>query len=578
MGMHIFKGTLMSQRILRAKGRRQFFFALFLMTGSLAEGQFTTVINLPGDPPPTSITAGTQLNMAEGAHLGAGTRVFTAYGGEVNVAGGTIDADYTARGDATTNITGGHFLHRLTFLEMSQATISDGLFDGALRLRGSEFQVRDHSTLEMRGGEVYSPIEASGDAQLTISGGRVLGVLDLRNRAHATLSGGLFTAADHLLLHESSLLLKGADFRIDGVPVAGLSTPGTQLVVQLEADQFLSATLADGSPFVFRQQAGGQPLTLEVAPPPAAAATITIPSDTAPLALRDGQTLNLGPGGQLGSHFVAGWNCTLNVSGGQIGPSLGTYGARVDINGGTIGSDFHAHRSTVSIEAGEFENAMFTHSSLVDIAGGSFSLLRVERDAAVTLRGGQVAALTAAEGHIRLLGGHITGSVHLTAQSTFTLEGGLLSGPLTILRTVSDVHLRGGMVDGPVAVGQGAALHIHGGSLTDILHVERLADVTIYGTDFGLDQGQGEFESLNHLLELNTPYLLDRRSDRLLVTLADGTPFEVDLLSTQTPGGDYVDQAARVYLVLVQIPEPATAALALAVLGCLVLRRAFFAR
>ncbi len=219
-------------------------FGVLFACGSVASGQFTTVINLPGDPVPTSISAGTQLNILDGAHIDSPPHTFTAFGGEVNVSGGTINTAFVATGDATTNVTEGHFTRSFILNEMSQATISGGLFDGS-----GSFQLNSQSLLQISGGEFHRSLQAAGDSQAMISGGRVFGVLSLQNRATATLSGGLFVSPHHTLSQESSLLVQGGDFRLDGVPLDGLSTPGAQQEVQLDFGQYLTATLADGSPF-----------------------------------------------------------------------------------------------------------------------------------------------------------------------------------------------------------------------------------------------------------------------------------------------------------------------------------------
>src|SRR5690606_13033062 len=88
--------------------RLALFMSLLLPVG-MASGQFTTVINVPPDLPPLSITSGTQLNISAGGQLGIPFSTFTALGGEVNISGGAIDAHFASQGDATTNISGGHF-------------------------------------------------------------------------------------------------------------------------------------------------------------------------------------------------------------------------------------------------------------------------------------------------------------------------------------------------------------------------------------------------------------------------------------------------------------------------------------
>src|SRR5690606_1604614 len=51
---------------------------VLVIATSAAQGQFTTVINLPGDPVPASISFGTQINVYEGGILNSFNQTFTA--------------------------------------------------------------------------------------------------------------------------------------------------------------------------------------------------------------------------------------------------------------------------------------------------------------------------------------------------------------------------------------------------------------------------------------------------------------------------------------------------------------------
>src|SRR5690606_33369949 len=128
------------------------------------------------------------------------------------------------------------------------------------------------------------------------------------------------------------------------------------------------------------------------------------------------------------------------------------YGASINIIDGSIGPNFRAERSTVSIEGGEFSDAHFTFGSVVDLSDGKFTKLRIEQSSTLTLRDGEVGTLRASQGHIHMTAGHIAGEVHLSSDSRFTLEGGLVSGPLTISRGATDIHILGGTLAAPITV------------------------------------------------------------------------------------------------------------------------------
>ena len=164
------------------------------------------------------------------------------------------------------------------------------------------------------------------------------------------------------------------------------------------------------TPFAFQDftnRIGDSSLTLEAAALPSIGpAVITVPSDPAPLGIRDGQTLIVNDGKV--SHFNAGWGSTVVVNGGRHEHSTAV-GAQVTISGGTV-AGFHAYNGSVVNISGGLTFGGFVpwraHSgSVVNISGGSHERILVT-GGEVNISGGTLITIVSS-GMVNISGGSV---------------------------------------------------------------------------------------------------------------------------------------------------------------------------
>lgn len=268
-------------------------------------------------------------------------RNLEAVGATVNILGGIVQSDFTAPRDSTVNFSGGS----VGRFRAGSGTVVN--FSGTARA-DAEFVLGDGSTAE-------------------VSGGRV-------GRDFITESG-------------SDVTFVGGEFRLNGELISGLEQPGNTVVVPLTADDVLTGTLADGTPF---GQTGEQ-FTLRAANVPAVGPSmITASVDAVPPTLRNGQTLLVDDGGVVPDDVIAGFGTIVNVEpGGTIERSFHVLGGEMNISGGTISSELFAdHRSRINITGGELgrhASGAYFRNSMVTVAGGSVGGRTVFEDGTILL-------------------------------------------------------------------------------------------------------------------------------------------------------------------------------------------------
>jgi hypothetical protein len=426
---------------------------------SAAHAQFTTIINTP----PTvigngqSIGSNTQLNVSAGGSIGdyfdAPSKDGNHTNVEVNISGGTIGDGFRLLSGSTTNIFGG--------------TI------------GSGFNANAGSIVNVSGG-------ALGDNFRVYSG--------------------------------SSANISGGDFRIDGTLISGLDVVGNTVPVNIPSDSLFSGTLADGTPFVFIYSEGDgfsyDVLSLTAAALPAGGpAIVMVPSDPAPLGVRNGQTLVLAAGGNIGNHFNAGRSSIVNITGGQIGSNFEAVDAQVTISGGTIGSNFDAFRgSVVNINNGSIGDHFDAWSdSTVNIFGGIVGTSFEARSGSlVNIMGGSVGSSFAANGNC-------------------------------------EVNISGGTFGTFFNANGGSVVNISGGTFDNDFNAKSGSRVNLIGTQFvlgGLD--------ITASLSQNSPFTISNRNVTLSGLLADGSPFSFDLMTTNPPNSDFFATGAVLTVTLAQ--------------------------
>jgi hypothetical protein len=305
------------------------------------------IINVPTDVAPLGVHEGQQLNLADGGaladHFSAGR------GSIVNITGGMVGQDFEAY-QAVVNVSGGQIANAFDAFLGTKLNVSGGTIGASLRVYAG-------STVDVSGGQV-SGIEALSGSIIDINGGHI-GSLHGAANSKTTLSGG-FTSG--IRTDSSSMLdIFGVDFKLNGLPIAGLTAEGNSVTfVMPTTGGALTATLADGSPLLISSQyqppyslGGMVRLIRSTAPPTPSPSLIQISAGQGPFGLGAGQTLEL-TGGQLPANFVAGSGSTLRIDGGSVGSGFGAFDADINITGGAFsnltlfaGAQLHIHGGTV---------------------------------------------------------------------------------------------------------------------------------------------------------------------------------------------------------------------------------------
>jgi hypothetical protein len=311
---------------------------VFLQTPVSA--QFSTILDVPPAIAPDVIGSSTQLNLLSGGQLPdgfkAGLPAETSTNLEVNIYDGLVGKGFAAYDGSVVNIFGGSF--------------ATGL--------GNALNAYSGSSVNISGGSVTAVVARSGST--------------------VELAGGVYTQVN--FISGSAVRIIGDDFRIDGVPVAGLVDVGdTVWMSPFSTNQTLSGTFANGTPFVFSNfrtdQIASGAITLEKAELPSIGSPmIEVPGNPVPLGIRAGQTLLVDNGGEVAPSFRAGWGSTLRIEAGSVGHSLETVGSHVELIDGSIGN-----------------SATFFTGSLVEVQGGSIGdAVRVQKGATLRVSGGRV--------------------------------------------------------------------------------------------------------------------------------------------------------------------------------------------
>jgi len=222
--------------------------------------------------------------------------------------------------------------------------------------------------VNISGGNVGWNFAANGGSEVNISGGTVGNQFDALPGSEVNISGGTvgwgFKARSG-----SDVELIGGKFQLNGSAFSGSS-------VTLSSNDVFTGTLADGSVFIFSDQAdslNGVSLT-HVSLPTLDTTPIVVDGSNpqGPNGLRAGQTLTLRDGGELGRNFAA-VNARLNIEGGTVGHALETAGSMVNIYGGSVGDASTAvSGSVVNISGGNVGDFFAAApGSVVNIFGGT---------------------------------------------------------------------------------------------------------------------------------------------------------------------------------------------------------------
>jgi hypothetical protein len=415
--------------------------SLMLEQASLA-GAHPTIILLPAEPAPQGVHTGQTLNVQSGAAVSS--HLMAGWGSTVNIDGGQVGYDFEAAG-AAVNVSAGSIGNAFDMFHGSILNVSGGTLGTDGRLHGA--------ALQMTGGVVGASLDASNSSLLQLAGGAI---------------------GDRLKLDASSqLAIVGGDFRLDGVPIAGLNQPGDMAPLDLPSAVVLSGILADGTPFAVTTHDGDTlpagVLTLQQsALPPIGSAAVDAAVDEVGQGIRTGQTLAVGAGSQLPAHFNMAPGAQLNVSGGDVGQNLEAVGATINLSSGVIGPDFDAYQGTVlNMTGGQLDqNAWLDNGSQFIQSGGVSSSLAAMRASIVQVTGGKAGGVTANQG------------------SRVTLSGGELQG---LALSESQGAVSGGVMTGTLTLGAASSLQWTGGRVAAVVASSSTAAVTIEGAEFYLD-------------------------------------------------------------------------------------------
>ena len=196
---------------------------------------FSTIINVPPATIPTLVNSNTQVNVSGGTHTATfnfGNTAGTSTNVEVNITAGSVDGAINSNSGSVLNISGGDVLTTTDF--------------------GFTLTIKSGSVGNFSGGRVARLINVSGT--VNISGGAVArGSFEVLAGGQANISGGLF--GDSFGTRSGAVAnIYGGNFRLNGVLINGLNTPGNILPFNLPAGGTLSGNLSDGSPLILSTQ------------------------------------------------------------------------------------------------------------------------------------------------------------------------------------------------------------------------------------------------------------------------------------------------------------------------------------
>jgi len=484
------------------------------------------LVTLPGNSAPLGIRAGQILVVENG---GAVTRNFNAgWGSTVTISGGQVGDNFEAVG-AQVNVSSGSIGDH--FDAFSGTTVN--LTGGSI---GEVFDANSNSTVNVSGGSVGQLFHSRAGSTVSISGGSIGRGFTARSSSTVRISGGSF-GRGFATRSGSAVNLSGGDFRLDGVPVAGLDAIGNSQPINVPSGSLLSGTLADGTPFALLDQINfdfvtENTLTLTNAALPAVGPELlSTPGDPVPLGIRDGQTLVVNDGGNLGDNFNMGFGSKLILRGGQVGRNVEAVGSEVTISGGSVESFKAFDNTIVSITGGTVGFGPTVHSgSILNMSGGTLG------------QGLDVFGLST----VNISGGSIGDRFSAFGGSVINVSGGEI-GNIFEAENGSTINISGGTVGDFFDAENGSLVNVSGGTVGEDFNAFAGSQINFFGTEFILN-GIDITSSLN----ANSPFIIADRDVTLSGFLADGSAFSFDLISSDSfEIQDYFDTDALLTVTLV---------------------------
>lgn len=460
------------------------------------------IITAPTDPVPNGLRSGQTLHLGAGAEIGDH---FAAVDATLNINQGTVGIGLEIV-DSTVTMTGGSIGRHFKVYGHSTVNVAGGTVD-------NNFHIRDTSTLNISGAAVLDSTIAFPGGTINMSDGVVERLIAF-DQGTLHVSGGNVLHAMHTYT-DSSASLYGGEFELDGVPLDVSAAPGGTMGVDVPAGSILTGTLADGTVIVLSELDRNPNLHDEIADgtlklvsatiPLATPSVINVPTDTVPIQLRAGQTLNLTAGGTTPDGLKA-INTTLNLTGGTVGHETEVYGSTVTLNGAAIGDNFDLYQdSDLTIHSGSIGQWMdITSGSTVTINGGSIGgFVRVGdvdnygAPAVLNVQGGSVGNTMNAFANttVNVTGGTIGSGFDAQDGSTVNIDGGAIGNTFDAY-SGSTVTLNSGSIGYSARAYAGSQVTVNGGTVGGLTALED-AEVQINGGDHGLLGASGGHLYLN---------------------------------------------------------------------------------
>lgn len=455
-----------------------------------------------------------------------GSNLSALAGTTVNISGGLLNDHFVAHPGSEVNISGGQVGHTIGSGPSMRATGSSVRITGGYVTRG--FVADLDSSVSILGGKIGEDFTARNGSDVTFGGGSLGQGFNARDGSRVVINGGSlgqqFSASPG-----STVELVGGEFSVNGVEYH-------EDVITLQHGDIFTGTLMNGSSFVFshskRDRLEGVRLA-RVTLPVRDLSPMTL-DDSVPIlrsGLRAGQSLTVQNGGALSEDFAV-VRAALIVDGGTVGDNVEAVGAIVRVESGVVGARFSAFSDTVvSVVGGKVGDGLSTSGSVLNVSGGSLGDFSSVLSSTMNISGGTV------------------GAKLYVNRSEVAISGGLV-GDRFEAGSGSRIKLSGGSIGDRFRADTGSVVTFSGGSIGNLFEALVGSEVHVFGTDFLVDG-----LPLSGLKPGETLQILDR-GVILSGRLADGTPFNFDLNSSNEVGSldDFFAEGATLTVTLV--PEP----------------------
>ncbi|QDT75730.1 hypothetical protein [Lacipirellula limnantheis] len=363
---------------------------------------------------------GRSLSLYDGAKLvvqpGSILRTASAEdGSSIDVFGGAIQHVDVLRGGIA-RIHGGSLTVGFNVQRGGVIEFFDGAAGNIVRVGG---------VVNIHGGTIGDGFDARLGSVVNVLGGSMGSDFQAFSASNVRFRGG--SLGDRLqTMSRSQVSFEGEQFRLNGVPIDGLSNLGDAVPINLSSSDVLSGVLEDGTPFAVAPSdadviAGGSLKIVKSRAPGVGPAMIIVTGPSTLRGIRSGQSLLVEQGGELGNNFNADVGSALTIrAGGSTGNNLEAVGATVDVRGGTLGTNFDAFAGTT----------VYVHQGVI---GSDFT---AHRGSAVTIAGGTIvnSFFANAGSELNLIGrefrlnGELIADLSAGVTKTLTERSGVLSG------------------------------------------------------------------------------------------------------------------------------------------------------